>query len=57
MTRDLGPDLVLANAAGIITMQGRPELETGLTALAVRDGNIIAVSSASKSSPWPGRLR
>jgi len=39
MTRDLGPDLVVLNAAGMITMQGRPELETGLTALAIRDSD------------------
>ena len=45
MTRDLGPDLVVLNAAGMITMQGRPELETGLTALAVRDGMIMARAS------------
>ena len=45
MARDIGPDGVFINAAGLITMQVPPAFESGLTALAVRDGSIIAVGS------------
>lgn len=57
MTRDLGPDLVVLNATGMITMQGRPELETGLTALAVRDGMILARGSDQEIVSMAGNAR
>ena len=42
-TRPLGPDQIYVNAAGAITMQGTPSLDRALTALAVRDGRILAL--------------
>ena len=57
MARDIGPDGVIINAAGTITMQDQPFFENGLTALAVRDGNIIAIgcgeSILSMAGPVP----
>ncbi len=44
-TQGLGPDIVFVNAAGTITMEGLPDLERGLTAMAVRDGRILTLGS------------
>lgn len=41
--QSLGPDIVFVNAAGLITMDGAPVLDRGLTAMAVRDGRIVAL--------------
>jgi predicted amidohydrolase YtcJ len=44
-TTPLGPDEIFVNAAGAITMQGRPTLDRELTAIAVRDGKLLALGS------------
>ena len=44
-TKGLGPDAVFVNAAGIITMEGQAAMDRSLSALAVRDGRIIALGS------------
>ena len=44
-TQGLGPDIVFVNAAGTITMEGLPDLERGLIAMAVRDGRILTLGS------------
>ena len=41
--QSLGPEAVYVNAGGMITMEGSPQLEHGLTAMAVRDGRIVAL--------------
>ena len=56
MARDIGPDVVFVNAAGMITMQGPPALESGLTALAVRDGRIITVGSGESILSMAGQV-
>ena len=56
MARDIGPDAVFVNAAGMITMQGAPTFETGLTALAVRDGNIVATGSDQAILSMAGKV-
>ena len=56
MARDIGPDGVFINAAGMITMQGKPFFENGLTALAVRDGNIIAIGSGESILSMDGQV-
>ncbi len=43
--RSLGPDTVFVNGAGAITMAGTPTLERDLTAIAVKDGRIIALGT------------
>jgi predicted amidohydrolase YtcJ len=44
-TTSLGPDEIFVNAAGAITMRGRPTLDRELTAIAVRDGKLLALGS------------
>ena len=56
VARDIGPDAVFVNAAGMITMQGAPTFETGLTALAVRDGNIVATGSDQAILSMAGKV-
>ena len=56
MARDIGPDGVFINAAGMITMQGKPFFENWLTALAVRDGNIIAIGSGESILSMAGQV-
>ena len=56
MARDIGPDGVFINAAGMITMQAQPFFENGLTALAVRDGNIIAIGSRESILSMAGQV-
>ena len=56
MARDIGPDGVFINASGMITMQGRPFFENGLTALAVRDGHIIAIGSGEYILSMAGQV-
>ncbi|MFQ6027366.1 MAG: amidohydrolase [Dehalococcoidia bacterium] len=50
-TTSLGPDRVFVNAAGIITMDGSPGLNRQLTALAVREGRILALGTDSALTP------
>ena len=50
----LGPDVVFVNAAGIITMEGLPSLDRELTAMAVRDGRIIALGPDASVSQIAG---
>ena len=40
----------------MITMQGQPFFENGLTALAVRDGNIIAIGSGESILSMAGQV-
>lgn len=43
--RSLDPDRLYFNAGGMITMAGRPEMDRGLNAIAVKDGTIVAIGS------------
>ena len=45
VARTLNPDAVFVNAAGIMTMEGAVVLDRRLTAMAVRDGLIIALGN------------
>src|SRR5688572_21111423 len=43
--RSLEPDRLFHNAGGAITMAGNPELDPSITAIAVKDGAIVALGS------------
>lgn len=44
----LGPDVIYHNAGGVITMAGAATLDRGLTAIAVKDGSILAIGSGAE---------
>ena len=53
--QSLGPDTAYVNAGGMITMEGEPRLEHGLTAMAVRNGRIVGLGAdASMRQMAPG---
>ena len=43
--QSLEPEVVFLNAGGMFTMEGRTELDRRLTAMAVRDGRIVALGT------------
>ena len=53
--QSLDPDISYVNAGGMITMEGEPRLERGLTAMAVRNGRIVGLGNdASIREMSPG---
>ena len=50
----LGPDLAFVNAGGLITMEGVPSLDRKLTAIAVREGRIVALGLDSSITQMTG---
>jgi predicted amidohydrolase YtcJ len=50
----LGPDVVFVNACGIIAMIGSPRLDRQRTAMAVRDGHIIALAPDASIATMAG---
>jgi predicted amidohydrolase YtcJ len=52
--QSLGPDLVFVNARGLITMEGAPTLDRMLTAIAVREGRIVALGPDSSIAQMAG---
>jgi predicted amidohydrolase YtcJ len=55
--RRLGPDVVFVNASGTITMTGPVQLDRQLTAIAVKDGHIIALGPDKEVTAMRGEAQ